>query len=105
MPISIDIDIAGFVKEIERLAFFKDASVTVGIHEKEGKDVKVTPSGDSKESLIDVSKKHEFGSLKIPQRSFIRSTFDNKRDHYFILVSIIANKVLSYLCGRDRVIA
>lgn len=65
------------------LASLKGASVTVGIHEKEGSAAKREAVGNSKkakavvgsETLAEVATKHELG-IGVPQRSFLGAWVD-----------------------------
>jgi hypothetical protein len=61
----------------KRLASIKKAAggktITVGIHETEG----AVQSGDT--TIADIATFNEFGTSRIPERSFIRSWFDDKK--------------------------
>ncbi len=75
----------------------KPATVSVGV---QGDDV-AGAGGDL--SLVDQATVHEFGSMdgRIPQRSFIRSTFDRKTATYQRLVNDVARKVLDGVIDAD----
>lgn len=79
-----DLGYAKFVEAITRMADYDDPNVTVGIHADQGSD------------LIVYAATNEFGSDdgRIPERSFLRSTVDEKRDEYFDELADGIGKVL-----------
>lgn len=68
------------------------AYVRVGV---QGSDAAVTPEGSSL-NLVQIATVHEFGSSdgRVPQRSFLRSTFDEKKRELEKLVSQLIGKAL-----------
>lgn len=50
--------------------------VTVGVHDDTG--LHTAEDGEPAESVAQIAAKHEFGAGKIPERSFLRRTFDKK---------------------------
>lgn len=69
------------LKKILNALGIKEAYTTVGLHKKEGEELKKSPMGDGPEELIDVAAAHEFG-IGTPQRSYLRSTIDENRGRY-----------------------
>ncbi len=78
----------GYKAIIEKLS--QGASVRVGV---QGSDAAVTPEG-SKLNLVQIATVHEFGSSdgRVPQRSFLRSTFDEKISDLENLVTKLIQK-------------
>ncbi len=68
------------------------AHVRVGV---QGSDAAVTPEG-SKLSLVQIATVHEFGSSdgRIPQRSYLRSTFDEKKGELESLINRLIAKAI-----------
>lgn len=86
---TIDID-KGRKRILNDLDELKSAYVTIGVHE----NADPYPKG---QSVAFVATENEFGNTKIPQRSFLRSTFDSnreqwKRDHRDLLNDVILGK-------------
>lgn len=55
---------------LAQVAKLRGAKVTIGIHASAGQHA------GSPETVADIALKHEFGSGRIPERSFLRSTVD-----------------------------
>lgn len=68
----------------------KPAAVRVGVQGSDAMQL------HGKVTVVDIATVHEFGSIdgRIPQRSFIRSTFDKNRAHYQKVINKIARDVL-----------
>lgn len=80
-PVVVDIDLGfnAIMQEIEELS---KTSLLVGIQEK-AKTVSQTKNGRSQKpglSVAEYAAKNEFGTNKIPQRSFMRTAFDENID-------------------------
>lgn len=101
MNISFDLKIEDFIKDVDDIGFFKTSSVSFGIQEKEGKSTKITPSGSSEISLVEVAEKQEFNIPNGNGRSFIRSTFDEKIDSYLKDMSKLSYKIISSKSKND----
>lgn len=69
----------GLTKLVEQLRALKGKTVRVGVLADEPKRAKGDAS--SKRTLVEVARAHEFGApaAGIPQRSFLRATFDERR--------------------------
>lgn len=76
-------------------------AVTVGVHDDAGQH------DGSDVTVAEVSATHEFGSGRIPERSFLRSTFDRKepqiRDAMYDAVNEVAQDRLDPQQAMDRV--
>lgn len=73
----------------------KEAFTTVGIHEKEGAETKESPDDrETDATVVDVAIDHEFG-ISVPQRSYVRSTFDENLNQYMNDLRAIASRVVS----------
>lgn len=86
---TIDID-KGRQRILNDLDELKSAYVTIGVHE----NADPYPKG---QTVAFVATENEFGNKKIPQRSFLRSTFDMNReqwrgDHRDLLSDVITGK-------------
>ena len=94
----IDRDLGwGKVKQVFAEKGDKPSAVRVGI---QGDGAVKTEGGMS---LVDIATVHEFGSTdgRIPQRSFIRSTFDKNKKQYQKLVNEMARQVLDGKVDAD----
>ena len=75
--------------------------VLVGVLAEDASERKLTRGvGDtffksSSVKLIDVAIKNEFGSKRIPERSFLRSTFDEQKSSWFKTTDKLRTKVYS----------
>jgi hypothetical protein len=80
----------GLKKIIEQLR--EGAHVRVGI---QGSDAAVQPEG-SRLNIVQIATVHEYGSMdgRIPQRSFLRSTFDEKKVELEKLIGRLIGKAL-----------
>lgn len=94
-----DID-RGFKRRLEELA--KSALISVGIHEAEGSG----PEGDGSVTIADVGVFHEFGTSRIPARSFIRAWFDESasENHKLMqdMMGAVAGGKLTLGVGAER---
>lgn len=77
----------GFNALLARLRILGVSALTVGIHEDAG------TVGDL--TVAEVATFHEFGTGRIPQRSFLRSTLDNERSQIVSLVKDVTKRVIS----------
>lgn len=76
----------------------------VGIQPERGSVRKADYYGRrSSESLTEVAKKHEFGSGTIPERSFLRSTFEKNENKY--RMNIIHNVRAAAMSKRGKILA
>lgn len=71
--------------------------ISVGILEKDGATPKKEEDGDSDLTVLEVAIWNEFGTDKIPSRSFIRAWFDENRDRARemlrrLMVSVVEGK-------------
>jgi len=55
-------------------------------------------------TLAEIAVVHEFGTSRIPQRSFLRSTLTEKRDDFIKFFSQLLKRVVEGGFGLDRVI-
>lgn len=102
-----DID-RGFKGLLQRLNK-KAVDLTVGLHEQDGAETKLTDDEDERGEgtpLIVVALAHEFG-LGVPRRSFIRDWEDQKREEHKddlrkIAKAVILNQVPSSEKGLER---
>lgn len=65
----------------------RNLTVTIGVHDDAG------AHGNSAVSVAHLAAIHEFGTDRIPERSFMRATFDAKRGEYTDLIKTLANDV------------
>lgn len=87
---------SGWAKQIKDLLTLRQA--TVGIHQ--------AVDGRDGESLgnAQIGHIHEYGLGNSPQRSFLRSTFDEKRDAYIRLFRLSFSRAAHGLCtGKEAV--
>ena len=68
-------------------AQLRNLTVTVGVHDDAG------AHGDGAESVAQIAAQHEFGAGRVPERSFLRSTFDRNRGKYADLIKTLAQDV------------
>jgi hypothetical protein len=94
----------GYQKLFRRLAE-PAGNVTVGVHEDRGG----VPHGDSDLSIVDIWTIHEFGApgAGIPERSFIRGWFDERKEENEaalrkIALAVLDGRVASVSQGLDR---
>ena len=71
----------------------KDRAVTVGVHADAGS----YPSG---ESVADVAAWNEYGTERIPERSFLRATMAARRKKYTAIMATLAAAAIE---GTDRI--
>lgn len=72
----------GFADLIERLGDARSVSVLVGIRGKRGS------------KLVKIAAANEFGTRKIPARSFLRATVDLNVGKYTLLLEQVADKLI-----------
>lgn len=91
----IDRDL-GFRALMRRLADANVSAVTVGVHSDDGEN---TAEGGGNLTVLDVATFHEFGTMTIPERSFIRAGVDqNER----VIRSLIKNVSRAIVSNRKR---
>jgi hypothetical protein len=78
----------GFNALLARLRMMGVSALTVGIHDDAGE------AGDGL-TVAQVAAFHEFGTVRVPERSFIRSTLDNQRTSIEARVRDITRSVIS----------
>lgn len=63
--------------------FMKPHEASIGIHEEDGGEAKINDFGQPEDdTLAQVMAAHEFGLGDLPQRSFLRTYFDNNVDRW-----------------------
>lgn len=71
----------------------RGTTVTVGVHDDAG------AHADGDLSVAHLAAIHEFGTDRIPERSFMRATFDANRDKYTEMIKQAAHDVVAYGLG------
>lgn len=77
----------GFNALLARLRVLGVSALTVGIHEDAGEVGDLT--------VAQVASFHEFGTGRIPSRSFLRSTLDNERSQIVSLIKDVTKRVIA----------
>ncbi len=103
--VTTDIDFGA--AEIERQAQLIDGSfVKIGLQGEKGQRA---ASGDPKsgKTVVDVGIDNEFGvpARRVPARSFIRSTFDNKNRQWSFLTKNLLGKILLRRLNTSRALS
>lgn len=95
-----DID-HGYAKAIE--AFGEGATVRCGI---QGSDAVREHDDKSRLSVVEIATVHEFGSSdgRIPQRSFLRSTFDESQAELSKLLSRLGSQVAALKMSTEQAV-
>lgn len=75
--------------QVKKLGKLRDYKLTVGIQGPEAEAI----HADSDVRTVDVATFHEFGTSRVPERSFIRATVDEKEDEIRKLQKRVANGV------------
>ena len=78
---------------LARVAEIHGMSVTAGIQAAEGAKAKEGPSDGTPPTLLDVATWNEFGTRRIPARSFLRATIDRRRSELTTLGRRLAKMV------------
>lgn len=100
MPIKTTDDRERFDKILKDMSKLDSSFVTIGVNTKEGEQVHPGNISDgrgndaSNTTVAEVAFYNEFGTARIPQRSFIRSTVDEKRISFESLRNDLLNKII-----------
>lgn len=70
-------------------------------HDMAGKKILVGIVGEADSEVLKIAHAHEYGTGKLPERSFIRASFDAEQDKLGEIVAGSVNKVLSGQINAD----
>lgn len=73
----------------------------IACNEMSGKKIIVGIVGTADSEVLQIAHAHEYGTGKLPERSFIRASFDANQDKLSDIVSDSINKVLSGQTSAD----
>jgi len=88
------------------LAEVRGSSLRVGLIAGKGGDTSHTDDSTRKMSIADIAAIHEFGSPKrrIPERSFLRSTFEENRNRYVNLLGRLLRQLAEGKMGVEKLL-
>lgn len=91
------------LRDLVKRAKIGDASIKVGILAKDGSEAKTEHDGSAGDvTLADVATWMEFGTDKIPARSFIRAWFDENEARAKEMLRVLLRSVLEGKRTRDQ---
>ena len=86
-------DISTILSDFEKLK--------ANCEQMQGKKIIVGIVGNAESEVIKIAHAHEYGTARLPERSFIRASFDAEQEKLGEIVSTAVNKVLSNQMTAD----
>ena len=96
----VDLGYKAFLREVEKAK--KQPYVKIGFQEEKGNALHPGSMGEKPLTIVQVATFNEFGTKTAPERSFIRSTMDDKRPELVKLTKKLFNQMAAGKMSTER---